>query len=167
MRIQCPLLSDLGEIVPVTKRSGRLGENEFTKAKKYKNDYGLVVVSNLEALPKLTSIFNPVVSFALKKQITTNKQTSYHSTYMTWLFIGGDMHIQADFKHVVGEVKERNQLYKALNEIREIALITNSKDMPDDVREQFVLIVQECNDALKPISYKQIFKALTKRMNLK
>lgn len=53
------------------------------------------------------------------------------------------MHIQADFKQVVGEVKERNRLYKALNGIREIALITNSKDMPDDVREQIVLIVQE------------------------
>ncbi|RJP52677.1 MAG: DUF3883 domain-containing protein [Anaerolineaceae bacterium] len=64
--------------------SVRLTENEFTKAKKYKDDYGLVVVSNLETLPKMTSIFNPVVSLALKKQITTNKQTSYHSTYMVW-----------------------------------------------------------------------------------
>ncbi|RJP52678.1 MAG: hypothetical protein C4586_02580 [Anaerolineaceae bacterium] len=68
------------------------------------------------------------------------------------------MHIQADFKQVVGEVKERNRLYKALNGIREIALIANSKDMPDDVREQFVLIVQECNDALKPKSNNQILK---------
>lgn len=77
------------------------------------------------------------------------------------------MHIQADFKQVVGEVKERNRLYKALNEIKKIALTTNSKNMPDGVREQLMLIVQECNYALKPKSYNQIFKALTKRMNLK
>lgn len=76
----------LVEIKGVRTASGsiRLTENEFVKAKKHKDDYGLIVVSNLETLPKMTSIFNPAVKLALRKQMTTSRQTSYHSTHMTW-----------------------------------------------------------------------------------
>jgi hypothetical protein len=59
------------------------------------------------------------------------------------------MWVQADYQQVVGEVKERNRFYKALNRIRDIALINCNENTPEDVREQFKLIVQECDDALK------------------
>lgn len=62
----------------------RLTENEYSKAQEYKNDYGLVVVSNLEALPKMTPIFNPTSSLALKKQKVNHEQISYHSAPLTW-----------------------------------------------------------------------------------
>ncbi len=62
----------------------RLTANEFLKAQEYKNDYGLVVVSNLGTLPKMTPIFNPISSLALKKHTITQEQISYHSASLTW-----------------------------------------------------------------------------------
>ena len=60
------------------------------------------------------------------------------------------MWVQADYQQVVGEVKERNRFYKALNQIRDIALTNCGENTPEDVREQFKLIVRECDSALKP-----------------
>jgi hypothetical protein len=67
-----------------THGSIRLTENEFLKAQEYKNDYSIVVISNLEAIPKMTPIFNPILSLALKKHETTLEQISYHSASLTW-----------------------------------------------------------------------------------
>jgi len=60
------------------------------------------------------------------------------------------MWTQADYQQIVGEVKERNRLYKALNQIRDIALTNCDENTSRDVREQFRLIVRECDSALKP-----------------
>lgn len=64
--------------------SVRLTENEFLKAEEYKNDYGLIVVSNLSDVPKMTAIFNPVANFSLKKQVVSQSQVTYHSEAISW-----------------------------------------------------------------------------------
>ena len=62
------------------------------------------------------------------------------------------MWVHADYSQVVGEVKERNRFFKALNEIKEIALLNSSKEIPLELAEQFKLIAQKCDDTLKPLS---------------
>lgn len=62
----------------------RLTENEFFKAQEYKDDYGIIIVSNLELIPKMTSILNPVSNLALKMQKTKYEQISYHSVSLSW-----------------------------------------------------------------------------------
>jgi hypothetical protein len=76
----------LAEIKGVRARSGafRLTENEYSKAKEYKNDYGIVVVSNLEDVPKMTLIFNPIYKLELTEHIIKSKQFNYHSKSLEW-----------------------------------------------------------------------------------
>ncbi len=62
----------------------RMTDKEYSRATEYKNDYGLVIVSNLEDLPKMTAIFNPVAELVLERQERTQQQISYHSKSMTW-----------------------------------------------------------------------------------
>ena len=62
----------------------RMTDKEYSRANEYKNDYGLVIVSNLEDLPKMTTIFNPIVELVLEKQERMQQQISYHSKSMTW-----------------------------------------------------------------------------------
>jgi hypothetical protein len=64
--------------------SVRLTENEFLRASEYRDDYWLIVVSNLELLPKMTPIFNPISNLTLKEQITKYEQISYHSAALIW-----------------------------------------------------------------------------------
>jgi len=64
--------------------SVRLTENEFLKAREYKDEYGLVVISNLAELPKITTIFNPIAHLQLTKKIVTQSQVTYHSKYVSW-----------------------------------------------------------------------------------
>lgn len=76
----------LAEIKGVRGLSGsvRLTENEFLKADEFKDNYALVVVSNLDNLPKITAIFNPLVSLALTQKVITQSQTTYHSEAIAW-----------------------------------------------------------------------------------
>jgi hypothetical protein len=76
----------LAEVKGVRAFSGsiRLTENEFAKANEYKNDYGLIVVSNLEDLPKMTAVFNPIENLALTKKVVSQSQTTYHSKFISW-----------------------------------------------------------------------------------
>ncbi len=76
----------LAEVKGVRKTYGafRMTEKEFVRATEYKSDYGLIIVSNLEDLPKMTTIFNPLSEIALEKQERTQQQISYHSKSMTW-----------------------------------------------------------------------------------
>ena len=64
--------------------SVRFTKNEFLKAQKFKNDYGLVIVRNLSNIPRMTLIFDPVNKLNFKKQITTNKQITYHTESNNW-----------------------------------------------------------------------------------
>ena len=76
----------LAEVKGVRASSGniRLTENEFEKAREFQDDYGLIVVSNLADLPKMTDIFNPISKLTLKKQVVSQTQTTYHSEFMSW-----------------------------------------------------------------------------------
>ncbi len=76
----------LAEIKGVRASAGaiRLTENEFTKANEYKSEYGLIIISNLAHIPKMTAIFNPIETLALTKKVVTQSQTTYHSEYLSW-----------------------------------------------------------------------------------
>jgi hypothetical protein len=62
----------------------RMTEKEFTRATEHKYNYGLVIVSNLENVPKMTPIFNPIENVVLDKQVRTQQQISYHSKSLSW-----------------------------------------------------------------------------------
>jgi len=62
------------------------------------------------------------------------------------------MWVHADYSQVVGEVKERNRFFRALTEIKEIALLHSNKEIPLELEEQFKLIAQKCDDALMPLN---------------
>lgn len=76
----------LAEVKGVRTQSGsiRLTENEFLKASEYKDNYGLVIVSNLAVSPKMTTIFNPVNNLNLSKKNLIQRQTTYHSEFISW-----------------------------------------------------------------------------------
>lgn len=76
----------LVELKGVRAQSGafRMTENEFSKAKEYQDDYGLVVVSNLEEKPKMTIVFNPLSNFEVAKNTSIVNQVSYHSASIKW-----------------------------------------------------------------------------------
>ncbi|NOT65568.1 MAG: DUF3883 domain-containing protein [Methylotenera sp.] len=76
----------LAEIKGVRAKKGafRLTENEYFKAKEYKSDYGIVVVSNLDDLPKMTVIFDPVHKLELTERSIETKQLNFHSQALEW-----------------------------------------------------------------------------------
>lgn len=85
-QIQVEVKFFLVEVKGVRLSSGgfRMTEKEFRRAVEYKNDFGLVVVSNLEEVPKMTTIFNPTEHFVLKRQEKNRLQISYHSESQKW-----------------------------------------------------------------------------------
>ena len=76
----------LTEIKGVRSNYGsvRLTEKEFQCAVEYGNDYGLVVVSNLEDIPKMTPIMNPSENLVLERKTHESAQVSYHTKSSTW-----------------------------------------------------------------------------------
>ena len=76
----------LAEVKGIRKSYGgfRMTEKEFDRADEYKNDYGLIIISNLENVPKMTTVFNPIENIPLEKQERTQQQISYHSKSMNW-----------------------------------------------------------------------------------
>jgi hypothetical protein len=85
-QLQKPDSIILAEIKGVRAKKGtfRLTENEYIKAKEYKNDYGIVIVSNLDELPKMTVIFDPIQELELTKRSITTNQLTYHSPFLEW-----------------------------------------------------------------------------------
>lgn len=76
----------LAEIKGIRSSSGsiRLTENEFLKASDYKDEYGLIIVSSLASLPKMTTVFNPIDNLQLVKKEVFQSQITYHSEYLSW-----------------------------------------------------------------------------------
>ncbi len=76
----------LAEIKGVRAKRGafRLTENEYFKAKEYRSDYGIVVVSNLDDLPIMTVIFDPIQRLELTERSIETKQQTYHSQSLEW-----------------------------------------------------------------------------------
>lgn len=58
------------------------------------------------------------------------------------------MEVKTDYQSVVEEVKERNRLFLAINQIREIVLNSCNDDIPEKIKSQFELILQKCDDGL-------------------
>jgi hypothetical protein len=76
----------LAEVKGVRGRTGgiRLTENEFLKAKEFHNDYCLAVVSQLEAVPRISVFFNPLELLPLTKQTIKSEQVYYSSAVRRW-----------------------------------------------------------------------------------
>lgn len=76
----------LAEVKGVRSTVGkiRMTEREFKCATDYKSEYGLVIVSNLESAPKMTTIFSPIENLRLEKMFNTQPQITYHSESLIW-----------------------------------------------------------------------------------
>lgn len=62
----------------------RMTQNEFIKAKEYNNDYALVVVSNLNDIPKMSVIFDPIENISFTEKTINTKQVNYHTSPLKW-----------------------------------------------------------------------------------
>jgi len=76
----------LAEVKGIRNKSGaiRMTQNEFYKAKEYKNDYYLVIISNLSKTPKMNVFENPLMKIEFNKKEIKSIQLNYHSNYMQW-----------------------------------------------------------------------------------
>ncbi len=73
--------SFLAEVKGIRAKKGkfRLTENEFKKAQKYKNDYIVTIVLNLDDLPTFLTIDNPLKNLKFEEKIIKSKETKeYH-----------------------------------------------------------------------------------------
>lgn len=66
------------------KGSIRMTQNEYIKAVEYKNDYILVVVSNLTNTPKFNYIENPIKQLSLIPREQKSVQINYYSDNIIW-----------------------------------------------------------------------------------
>ena len=73
--------SYLAEVKGIRKSRGRvrLTANEFEKAKEFQSDFILPLVTNLDDIPKLVLIDNPLKHFEFKKNIIKNEIIEYRS----------------------------------------------------------------------------------------
>lgn len=62
----------------------RLTNNEFEKASEYRGEYAVVVVSNLDDVPKMTAVFDPTKRLRLTRRAVSREQISYHSEAILW-----------------------------------------------------------------------------------
>ena len=76
----------LAEVKGVRTARGkiRMTEREFTCAEDYKTEYGLVIVSSLDTVPKMTTIFAPTQNLLLERIVTNQPQIAYNSGTHTW-----------------------------------------------------------------------------------
>ena len=75
--------SYLAEVKGVREKSGRLRltENEYQKALKYKNDYILTVILNLNEIPRFLTINNPIDNLDFEEKIINlSTRKEYHLT---------------------------------------------------------------------------------------
>jgi hypothetical protein len=62
----------------------RMTEKEYIRAQEYQTDYSLVIAKNLDDVPQLMAIFDPVNSLQLTKKITNREQITFHSDTLNW-----------------------------------------------------------------------------------
>jgi len=73
--------SFLAEIKGIREKKGkfRLTENEYQKALEYKNDYIITLILNLNDIPKILTIENPIKNLIFEEKIIPSKATKeYH-----------------------------------------------------------------------------------------
>ena len=73
--------SYLAEVKGIRKSKGRirLTAREYEKAKEFKSDFILSLVTNLDDIPKLVLIDNPLNHFEFQKSIIKNEVIEYRS----------------------------------------------------------------------------------------
>jgi len=76
----------LAEIKGVRNKNGaiRITQNEFDKAEEYKEDYFIVVVSNLSKSPQLNVVENPLKNLKFNRKEMNSIQVNYHTEYINW-----------------------------------------------------------------------------------
>ncbi len=76
----------LAEVKGVRERTGaiRLTQSEYDKAREFRNDYYLVVVSNLITTPKFSCISNPLDNIDFVSKEIRSVQMNYHTTSLDW-----------------------------------------------------------------------------------
>ena len=76
----------LAEVKGVREQSGaiRLTQSEFEKALEFKQDYFLVVVSNLISSPKFSCISNPLQNLDFTSKEIKSVQLNYHTSALNW-----------------------------------------------------------------------------------
>jgi hypothetical protein len=76
----------LVEVKGVRGKTGgiRLTSNEFSKAQEFKDDYCLVVVSQLESTPRISVLFDPLQQVLLTKQTIAAEEVFYTSPSRRW-----------------------------------------------------------------------------------
>ena len=76
----------LAEIKGVRNKNGaiRITQNEFNKAEEYKEDYFIVVVSNLSKTPQLNVIENPLKNLKFNRKEMNSIQVNYHTEHLNW-----------------------------------------------------------------------------------
>lgn len=76
----------LAEVKGVRERTGaiRFTQSEYDKAKEFRNEYYLVVVSNLMATPKFSCIANPLDNIEFVSKEIRSIQMNYHTTSLDW-----------------------------------------------------------------------------------
>ena len=62
----------------------RMTKNEFEQASTFKNDYVLIIVCNLDEIPRMIPIFNPINHIRFERKNITSKQIYYHSKTNVW-----------------------------------------------------------------------------------
>ena len=73
--------SYLAEVKGIRKTKGRirLTSKEFEKAKEYQSNFILSLVTNLDDIPKLVLIDNPLNHFEFEKNVIKNEVVEYRS----------------------------------------------------------------------------------------
>ncbi len=76
----------MAEIKGVRNKNGaiRITQNEFDKSNEYKDDYFLVVVSNLSTTPQLNLVENTLKNLKFNRKEMSSIQVNYHSEYINW-----------------------------------------------------------------------------------
>lgn len=76
----------LAEVKGVKYESGniRLTENEFEKAREYKDCFALSIVSSLHDQPKISIVFDPLSCIELERKSAACAQVTYHSKTIKW-----------------------------------------------------------------------------------
>lgn len=62
----------------------RMTKNEFYKAQEYHDNYVLIVVSNLDDIPKMSVFFNPILHLNFTQKTVHSTQLNYHSDSILW-----------------------------------------------------------------------------------
>lgn len=85
-QIEVGTVNYLSEIKGVRNSSGaiRLTDREYWTATEYKGEYAVIVVSNLDEVPKMTAIFDPIENLKLTREESNVIQIHFKSEQTVW-----------------------------------------------------------------------------------